>query len=57
MREAKIQRRQKRRAFVRDDDPFSVKLGDACTGDHLIKRDTADGDDDGLLLTPPRWSY
>ena len=31
--------------FVKDDDPLPVKLGDHCTGDHLIRRDTADEDD------------
>ena len=30
-----------------DDEPVPVTFEDHCTGDHLIKRDTAD-DDDGL---------
>ena len=47
---AKIQRRQKRHAFLKDDDdePLPVKFGDHCTGGTTTT---------GSPLAPPRWSY
>ena len=44
-----IPRRQKTRKLPRDeDDLLPAKCFDHCTGDHLIRRDTATDDDDGI---------